>query len=210
MRSIDSDHLIRLEGVFESDNSLYLVLEELSNGHLHDKINKRNGKFTSTEVKTLMVKMIRGIKELHDNNIMHRDIKPENIMMRDDLDPVIVDFGLAANVTWDDYLFYRCGTPGYVAPEVCTLEKGKKISAVCDIFSFGVIFHIFLTGRPLFAGRKFDEVYDNNKKMKFNLKAPEYGSLDPDAMDLLEKMLKINPSERITANEILRHPFLAD
>ena len=73
-------------------------------------------------------------------------------MMRGDLDPVIIDFGLAADVNWDDYIFYRCGTPGYMAPEVCNLEKGRKIEPVCDIFSLGVIFHILLTGRALFAG----------------------------------------------------------
>lgn len=159
MRSIDNSNLIRLEGVFESSNSLYVVLELLTGGHLHSKINKRMGKFTITEIKHIMIGLIRGLKELHDNNIMHRDIKPENIMLRDELEPVLVDFGLAANVHWDDYVFYRCGTPGYVAPEVTTLEKGKKIAPVCDIFSAGVIFHILLTSKPLFEGKKFDEVY---------------------------------------------------
>jgi calcium-dependent protein kinase len=63
------------------------------------------------------------LKDIHRNRIMHRDIKPENIMMRSDesMSPVIVDFGLSANVDSDDYIFYRCGTPGYVAPEIVTL-----------------------------------------------------------------------------------------
>lgn len=55
---------------------------------------------------------------------MHRDIKPENIMLREHLEPVLVDFGLAALCEADDYIFYRCGTPGYVAPEVTQLQKG--------------------------------------------------------------------------------------
>jgi serine/threonine protein kinase len=70
--------------------------------------------------------------------------------------PVIVDFGLSAKVDSDDYLFYRCGTPGFVAPEILALEKGKKVELGCDVFSTGVIFHLLLTKRHLFEGKNFD------------------------------------------------------
>ena len=121
----------------------------------------------------------------------------------------MADFGLAAFCNAEDYIFYRCGTPGYVAPEVVKLEKGQKISYSCDIFSAGVIFHILLMARPLFGGKKFEEVYDNNKNMRFNLNSSIYSNVDPQAMDLLQKMLKVNPAERLTANEVLNHPFLS-
>jgi calcium-dependent protein kinase len=124
------------------------------------------------------------------------------------LDPVTVDFGLSAFVEAEDYLFYRCGTPGYVAPEITTLVKGQRADPVCDVFSAGVIFHILLTKRPLFEGTKFEEVYENNRKMRFNLNSLGYKKLDPEAMDLLEKMLKIDPRERIKPDDILHHPFL--
>lgn len=73
-------------------------------------------------------------------------------MFRDNksMDPVIVDFGLATNVDLPKYLFYRCGTPGYVAPEIVALSDNVHIEPECDIFSAGVIFHILLTRRPLF------------------------------------------------------------
>lgn len=140
---------------------------------------------------------------------MHRDIKPENILLRKDLEPVLVDFGLATLAESDDYIFYRCGTPGYVAPEVTTLQKGQKIDPVCDIFSAGVILHILLTARPLFAGKTFEEVYENNKKMNFDLDSSEYADVDPQAMDLLRKMLTVDPRQRISAGAVLAHPFLA-
>ena len=71
--------------------------------------------------------MALGLKEMHHYRVMHRDIKPENIMMRgsNGLNPVIADFGLAADADSEDYIFYSCGTPGYVAPEVTTALKGQ-------------------------------------------------------------------------------------
>lgn len=95
-----------------------MILELISTGQLHSRINSRQGNFSLAEIRQFVVGMAKGLKEMHDNGIMHRDIKPENIMLRGEtgLDPIIVDFGLAAYVNSEDYLFYRCGTPGYVAP----------------------------------------------------------------------------------------------
>jgi serine/threonine protein kinase len=111
---------------------------------------------------------------------MHRDIKPENIMLRGKtgLNPVIVDFGLASDADAEDYIFYRCGTPGYVAPEVTTIIRGDHIEPECDIFSLGAIFHIMLVRKQLFEGKRTDEVYENNKKMKFNLHSSLYKNVD--------------------------------
>lgn len=98
--------------------------------------------------------MATGLAEIHRYRIMHRDIKPENIMLRGKtgLEPVIVDFGLAVDVDAEDYIFYRCGTPGYVAPEIISYQKGEKLTTKCDIFSLGCILHILLVKRPLFEG----------------------------------------------------------
>lgn len=147
---------------------------------------------------------------MHKYKVMHRDIKPENIMLRgkNGLNPVIADFGLAADTESKDYLFYRCGTPGYVAPEIITCQKGQKLSTSCDIFSLGLIFHILLVKRPLFEGRSSDEVYENNRKCSFNLNSSFYERVEPQAMSLLKKMLALDPKERITAEEMLHHPFL--
>ena len=71
-----------------------------------------------------MFELLGGLKQMHSKRFMHRDLKPENIMLRDNskLSPVIVDFGLATNVDLEKYLFFRCGTPGYVAPEIIELN----------------------------------------------------------------------------------------
>ena len=108
---------------------------------------------------------------MHQHRIMHRDLKPENIMLRNpfSLDSVIVDFGLACHADDEKYLFYRCGTPGYVAPEIIALSENGHVEPECDIFSVGVIFHILLVKKPIFEGRKYDEVYKKNKEMNFKL-----------------------------------------
>ena len=103
--------------------------------------------------------------------IAHRDIKLENIVMRDKdgLVPVIVDFGLSVFSDQTSYLFERCGTPGYVPPEIIFFQKDRKINSKCDVFSAGILFHILLTGRPLFRGETGEEVYQNNKNLNISL-----------------------------------------
>ena len=101
--------------------------------------------------------MLAGLRHIHGHRIMHRDLKPENIMLRGSaLEPVIVDFGLASNVDLKEYLFFRCGTPGYVAPEIIKLSQSEHVEPGCDIFSLGAIFHILLVRKPLFEGTKYE------------------------------------------------------
>jgi len=89
---------------------------------------------------------------LHKYGIAHRDIKLENILFRetDTLVPVIADFGLAVFTEDEPYAYYRCGTPGYVAPEIIHMRENKRVKVSCDIFSAGVIMHVLLTNRYLF------------------------------------------------------------
>lgn len=150
---------------------------------------------------------------MHYKNIMHRDLKPENILLRsrDSYDCVIADFGLAEFADADYYLFVRCGTPGYVAPEVINIRDMKtKYQPTCDIFSLGLIFHLLLFGRSVFKGKTNNEVHEENKKCSFSLDGEEYQKVDPIVMDLLKKMLKIDPEERITAEAALFHPYFRE
>lgn len=94
------------------------------------------------------------------------------------MEPIIVDFGLACNSD-ENYLFYRCGTPGYVAPEIIALADNGHIEPECDIFSVGAIFHLLLTRKPLFEGTQYNEVYKKNKEMNFKLEGELYEQIDP-------------------------------
>lgn len=116
---------------------------------------------------------------MHAQSIMHRDLKPENILLRKqgDFDCVIADFGLAQNAN-EDYMFVRCGTPGYVAPEVVNLKDLKaKYGSICDLFSVGVIFHMLALRKSPFPGREYDDVLSQNRACKFNFDSSEYQGL---------------------------------
>jgi len=124
---------------------------------------------------------------------MHRDLKPENLLFKDQFSHKclkIVDFGLATFKDDDPYIFPKCGTPGFVAPEIANLvDKTVPYDPICDIFSIGVVFHILLTGDSVFPGKKFNEVLKKNKDCKINLTGSAYEFMAPDAKDLLIKML---------------------
>jgi serine/threonine protein kinase len=119
--------------------------------------------------------ILKGLKEMHSKNIMHRDLKPENILLRskERLECVIADYGLAEFAESEEYLFMRCGTPGYVAPEIINLKDMKaRYKPICDIFSLGLIFHILLFGKSIFKGKTYNQVLAENRLCNFTLEGP--------------------------------------
>ncbi len=130
---------------------------------------------------------------------MHRDLKPENLLLKnkyDDSHIVIADFGLATFLD-EQILFKRCGTPGFVAPEVLSYNDGDKFYDVkCDVFSAGIIFYILLTGVAPFQGKDYKEVLKANKNCTINFNLNAINSTDEHLQDLLEKMLDLEPENR--------------
>ena len=139
---MDNDNIIKLYEVYESSSSICLILELLHGGELFERIIQK-GAYTERDAAILMGKLLGALECMHSKNIMHRDIKPENLILKDmenSYDIKLADFGLATVVTTQgEYLFKRCGTPGYVAPEILADEKyDQKV----DVFSAGVILYI--------------------------------------------------------------------
>ncbi len=141
MRKLNHESVIRLYNIYESEHHIYLVLELLNGGELFDRIREK-GQYNENDASILMKKLLSALSYMHAKGIMHRDIKPENLILKDsenDWDVKIADFGLSQFLSSNDYLFTRCGTPGYVAPEILADEKyDEKV----DVFSAGVILYI--------------------------------------------------------------------
>ena len=167
LRSIEHPNVIQLYETYESTKYIHLLLPYLEGGELFEKI-KSKGLYRESDARPVMANFIAALLYLHQRNIVHRDLKPENLLLAtkdSNSSLMIADFGLATFLkSPDEKLTLRCGSPGYVAPELLQ-EKGYNCQS--DIFSAGVIFYIILTGRPLFKGNTPEEILDKNMKCEY-------------------------------------------
>jgi serine/threonine protein kinase len=146
--------------IHESSNSLYLVMELLEGGEI---CSFQKGKLDQESTSHILRSILKALVHLDIKGIMHRDLKPDNIIFKkkdcsaSENTVKLVDFGLASRCDVDNYLFRRCGTPGFIAPEVINSKKDDTtmFSTKCDIFSAGVIFYFMLTGKIPYEGKNF-------------------------------------------------------
>jgi len=208
MRKLDQENIIKLYEVHENDSFIFLVLELLKGGELFDRIIKK-GAYTEKDACTLMKKLLTALDYMHSRGLMHRDLKLENLILKDtenDYDIKLADFGLASVVNQGEYLFKRCGTPGYVAPEILNDEKyDQKV----DVFSAGVILYILLSGSSPFHGKTYNEILLKNKNCEIRFNFKEMGlRLSEQAIDLMKKMLERDPAVRIGSHQALEHEWM--
>jgi len=221
MRSLDHHHIIKLHEVFETDKSIYLVLELIQGRSLQDTLKKSSFKSEASDIK--IFNMIRAILDslayCASKRVMHRDLKPDNILLDKNDKIKIVDFGLATFIDVPEYIFKKCGTPGYIAPEVFKYDQKNKATSYddrCDVFSAGCIFYFMLFGQPFFEGTNASEILKNNRraaidfgsihKIKEEQSNPK-SKISKDALDLLLQLLEMDASKRISASEALNHAY---
>ncbi|CAD8047209.1 unnamed protein product [Paramecium sonneborni] len=218
LRTLSSyqNNFLDLSEIYEGDNKFYVVTSYLEGLSLSGELEKAKAlpqkRLPIQSIKKIMKKLLENLKILHSHNIIHRDLKPDNLMFarkNDHSSLVLVDFGLATSELVDKYLFPKCGTPGFVAPEVLNLRGDSKYNCKVDIFSAGCIFYKLITGRSLFLGSNFDDVLRSNRHCQFDLDLPLDGTYITDqSIDLLKKLLNKNPKNRVTAIQALQHPFI--
>lgn len=201
MKLISHQNIMALYDVWENKNDLYLILEYIEGGELFDYLIKR-GKLQEFEAINYFKQIIDGISYLHQFNICHRDLKPENLLLDFNKNIKIADFGMAALEIREKLLETSCGSPHYASPEIVA---GKNYhGAPSDIWSCGIILFALLTGHL-----PFDD--ENIRKLLLKVQNGSYvmpSDLSWEAKDLISKMLKVDPSERITIDLIMTHPLL--
>jgi len=216
LRKVKHPCIINLEDVIDTKDFMYIVLELAEGGELFEKIIQKH-KFNEKEAKLHFYQLASAIQYLHASNICHRDLKPENVLLCsiDDSKPVIkvTDMGLSKLVNLGNELKTFCGTPNYLAPEIIVMTaRGGSYDYKVDCWSLGVILYILLSGTPPFTDeRQCDKkLREQILTANFIFYPQLFNSVSKEAKDLITKLLKVRPEERLSANEILEHPWLQD
>ena len=207
MKKLDHPCILKILDFHSTPNKYYLVTDYCKEGELFDEIKVKD-RFTEREASYILYQVLLAIRYCHKMRIVHRDIKPENILIvgRESsglLKVKLIDFGTAKIFNEFSKNKALVGSSYYIAPEVI---RGKYDEA-CDLWSIGVIMYIMLVGTPPFNGDEDDDILRAVSIGKYETSYPQYQSLSPEAKDLITKLLKFNPTERITAEDALKHPW---
>jgi len=204
---IDHPFLMKMHWAFQTEHKLYFVMDFLRGGELFFHL-KNERRFTEPRAKFYAAEILMALGELHRNKIIYRDLKPENILLDTQGHVRLTDFGLSKRYQEGEQAMTFCGTPEYLAPEVVL---GVGHSKEVDWWSLGILLYEMIVGLPPFFSENTNLMYELISKA--NLRTPSFVS--DTARDLLEKLLKRNPDDRLGAGPedemaIRKHPFFAD
>ena len=200
MYILNHPHCLRLKNHFEDDQNFYLVMPLAHKGQLY-RILRKFKKFDEKTAAQILRETISALQYLHSFNppIIHRDIKPENLLLNNGGRVLLADFGWS-NFNDGDVRKTFCGTPEYIAPEMLS-KKGHDTRV--DIWSIGVLMFELLAGYSPFVAKSNQDLYLNIKKLK--IQWPK--DMPPLAKNLIGKILRLNPSDRPSLEEILNHQW---
>ncbi|EAL48464.2 protein kinase putative [Entamoeba histolytica] len=211
LKMVDHPYIIKLYDVFDgNDGKLYIITDLVKGGELFDRISDKTF-YPEDKAKIVVKRLISAIGYLHSMNIVHRDLKPENILLKspdDDTDVRIADFGFSKMITEDaQILLTACGTPVYVAPEVL---NAKGYGMEVDMWSIGVITYVLLCGYPPFFGDTLGEILSAVCAADYDFQEEYWSEVSNEAIQFISNLLVLEPSLRLTAEEALQDPWLAD
>ncbi|CAD8188252.1 unnamed protein product [Paramecium octaurelia] len=211
MRRLNQENLVHLHEAYETQNSIYFVLDLLEGGELLERA--KNIPYSTECLQKLMYNFIKALVHIHSKKCIHRDLKPENLLLKNkefSTDIVIADFGLATFLN-EQIIFKRCGTPGFVAPEILIYKEDDPFyDDKCDIFSAGVIFYILLTGKQPFQVSDYKAILRSNKNCEINFNIKQIQQSSQKLQELLRMMLQQNPKDRPNAESCLQHPYFKE
>ncbi|XP_046567680.1 calcium/calmodulin-dependent protein kinase type II delta chain-like isoform X12 [Haliotis rubra] len=207
-RLLKHPNIVRLHDSIQDEGFHYLVFDLVTGGELFEDIVAREF-YSEADASHCMQQILESVNYCHLHGIVHRDLKPENLLLASKAKGAAVklaDFGLAIEVQGDQQAWFGfAGTPGYLSPEVLRKDPyGKPV----DIWACGVILYILLVGYPPFWDEDQHRLYAQIKAGAYDYPSPEWDTVTPEAKNLINSMLTVNPAKRITASEALKHPWI--
>lgn len=203
MQSLRHPSLVGLEDVVFDSQLIYLVMEYCFNGELFQVIADQ-GRFEESVARRIFTQIVSGMIYIHSHDIAHRDLKPENILLDADMNAKITDFGLCHPVDTNTLLTTPCGSPFYAPPEIISNQPydGKK----SDVWSLGVVLYTIVTGA--LPWQESNQVQLFRQILDADYRIPRY--LSPGLRDLISRLIRADPNDRPTMEEIAAHPWVAD
>ncbi|XP_060713090.1 calcium/calmodulin-dependent protein kinase (CaM kinase) II gamma 1 isoform X9 [Tachysurus vachellii] len=207
-RLLKHPNIVRLHDSIAEEGFHYLVFDLVTGGELFEDIVAREY-YSEADASQCINQILESVNHIHQHDIVHRDLKPENLLLASKMKGAAVklaDFGLAIEVQGDQQAWFGfAGTPGYLSPEVLRKDPyGKPV----DIWACGVILYILLVGYPPFWDEDQHKLYQQIKAGAYDFPSPEWDTVTPEAKNLINQMLTINPAKRITAEQALKHPWV--
>ncbi|XP_037338173.1 calcium/calmodulin-dependent protein kinase (CaM kinase) II beta 1 isoform X32 [Pungitius pungitius] len=207
-RLLKHSNIVRLHDSISEEGFHYLLFDLVTGGELFEDIVAREY-YSEADASHCIQQILEAVLHCHQMGVVHRDLKPENLLLASKCKNAAVklaDFGLAIEVQGDQQAWFGfAGTPGYLSPEVLRKEAyGKPV----DIWACGVILYILLVGYPPFWDEDQHKLYQQIKAGAYDFPSPEWDTVTPEAKNLINQMLTINPAKRITAQEALKHPWV--
>ncbi|VFQ69467.1 unnamed protein product [Cuscuta campestris] len=201
-------NIVSIKGAYEDPLYVHIVMELCGGGELFDRIIER-GHYSERKAAELTKIIVGVVEACHSLGVMHRDLKPENFLLvnkDDDFSLKAIDFGLSVFFKPGQIFTDVVGSPYYVAPEVLMKSYGPE----ADVWTAGVILYILLSGVPPFWAETQQGIFDAVLKGDVDFESDPWPIISDSAKDLIQKMLCMRPSERLTAHEVLCHPWICE
>ncbi|XP_043723908.1 calcium-dependent protein kinase 20-like [Telopea speciosissima] len=199
-------NVIQITGAYEDAVAVHVVMELCAGGELFDRIIQR-GHYTERKAAELAKIIVGVVEACHSLGVIHRDLKPENFLFvnqEEESALKTIDFGLSVFFRPGETFTDVVGSPYYVAPEVLRKHYGQE----CDVWSAGVIIYILLSGVPPFWDETEQGIFEQVLKGELDFVSDPWPSISDSAKDLVRKMLVRDPKKRLTAHEVLCHPWV--